>query len=335
MGWFGAVQAQDYHGAKWALALRCRDTDAAALDDAVNKAELLRTHVMRPTWHFVAADDIRWLLALTAPRVHAVNKYYYRKLELDEDTFRRSHIILAETLEGSRFLTRPQVARALEANGIIASGQRLAYILMHAELDALVCSGPLRGKQHTYALLDERVPPAPSLLRDEALAELTRRYFLSHGPATVHDFSWWSGLTVSDVRAGLKFIGSEVEKMEFDGKTYWTGAPFATAEAMEPVIHLLPNYDEHIVAYKDHGPSLDPAACDALSSRTDGPLDAHLVTRAGLIVGGWRRTLEKGGVVVRVHLLIGLRQNERAALDQAAEGYGTFMNLPVALRKVL
>lgn len=331
--WLGAVQAQDYHGAKWALALRSRDADAAAFDGAFNRAEFVRTHVMRPTWHFVAPEDIRWLLALTGSRVHAANAYYYRKLELDQDTFRRSHIILAEALEGSRFLTRPELARAFEAGGIIASGQRLAYLVMHAELDGLVCSGPLRGKQHTYALLDERVPPAPPLLRDEALAELTRRYFLSHGPATVYDFAWWSGLTVSDVRAGLELIGSDVEKMELNGKTYWAGATRATAEAIEPVIHLLPNYDEHVVAYKDHGPSLDPAARDAMRTRTDGPLDAHLVTRAGLIVGGWRRTLEKGGMVVKADLLVGLRQDERAALNQAAEGYGTFMKLPVALRE--
>jgi hypothetical protein len=334
MRWLGAVQAQDYHSAKWALALRIRDADAAALDGAFNKGEFLRIHVMRPTWHFVAPEDIRWLLALTGPRVHAANTYYYRKLELDEDTFRRSHTILAETLEGSHFLTRPELARALEAGGIVASGQRLAYLMMHAELDVLVCSGPLRGKQHTYALLDERVPPAPSLARDEALTELTRRYFISHGPATVHDFAWWSGLTVSDVRTGLDLIGSEVEQMALDGKTYWTGAPVRTTEAVEPVVHLLPNYDEHVVAYKDHGPSLDPAARDALRSRTDGPLDAHLVTRAGLVVGGWRRTLEKGVVVVKADLLVVLRHKEQAALEQAAEGYGRFIRLPVVLRGV-
>ena len=329
--WLGAVQAQDHQGAKWALALRTRDVDSAALDRAFDAGAFLRTHIMRPTWHFVAPQDLRWLLALTSPRVHAVNGHMYRKLELDAAVMRRAHARFTKALRGGRSLTRQDLATVLEAGGIEARGQRLAYVVMHAELSGLLCSGPMRGKQHTYMLLEERVPPAPALARDEALARLARRYFTSHGPATVHDFAWWSGLTVAESRAGVALVDSALECVALDGKTYWTATPIATVDRVEPTVHLLPNYDEHVVAYRDHGPSLDPGAPGALRRRTDGPLDVHLVARDGLIVGGWRRTLEKSSAVVNIDLLVALRRREMTALRRAADDYGRFLGLPVAL----
>ena len=333
--WLGAVQSQDYPGAKWALALRTRAVDDAALDRAFDAGAFLRTHVMRPTWHFVAPEDLRWLLALTSPRVHAVNGHMYRKLELDAALFRRAHARFTRALRGGRSLTRQELAAVLEAGGIEARGQRLAYVVMHAELDGLLCSGPMRGKQHTYMLLEERVAPAPALARDEALARLAQRYFTSHGPATVHDFAWWSGLTVADARESVSLVGSALERVELDGKTYWmAGPPSALVEGDAPAVHLLPNYDEHVVAYRDHGPTLDPATAKALRDRTDGPLDVHLVARDGLVVGGWRRSLEKDSAAVNVDLLIPLRRPERAALRRAADDYGRFVGVPVTLKEV-
>jgi len=330
--WLGAVQAQDYPGATWALAQRTDGIDKAAVDRAFNEGAFLRTHVMRPTWHFVAPEDLRWLLALTGPRVHAVNAYYYRKLELDDATLRRGHGLLAGALQGGRHRTRQELAGVLEAGGIPAQGQRLAYLVMHAELDGLLCSGPRRGNQFTYALLDERVPPVPARTHDEALAMLIRRYFASHGPATVHDFAWWSGLRVSDAKRGLALVRSHVEHMTLNGKTYWMASPApASVELAEPTVHLLPNYDEHVVAYKDHGPSCHPAAMRALHTRGGEGLDAHLIALNGLVVGGWRRVLQTQRVVARTDLLIAFRASERKALHRAAEDYSRFMGLPVAL----
>ena len=331
--WLGAVQAQDYHGAKWGLALRTRGVDSAALDRAFNAGEILRTHVMRPTWHFVAPEDLRWLLDLTSPRVHAVNAYMYRKLELDDEIFQRAHALFRAALAGGHALTRQELAAVLQAHGIAARGQRLAYIVMHAELDGLLCSGALRGKQHTYALLEERVLPVPAMGREEALATLARRYFTSHGPATVHDFAWWSGLTVADARAGLARVAGELEYLSVEGKPYWAARPVVRAQVAEPVVHLLPNYDEHVVAYRDHGPSLDPLARDVLPSRTYGPLDAHLIARNGVLVGGWRRTLHRTRVVVKLDLLVDLTAAEQAAIHQAAADYGRFIGLPIALEE--
>jgi hypothetical protein len=160
VNWLVAVQAQDYFGAKWALGLRLQDAHDAEIDRAFNAGSILRTHVMRPTWHFVMPTDIRWLLALTAPRVHAVNAHRYRELELDDATLKRSRKVLTKALQGEKQLTRDELRDALQAAKIAADGQRLAYIVMAAELDGLICSGARRGKQFTYALLDERVPPA-------------------------------------------------------------------------------------------------------------------------------------------------------------------------------
>jgi hypothetical protein len=172
VGWLVAVQAQDYAGAKWSLGQRARNLTDDGVDAAFNAGRILRTHVLRPTWHFVLPGDIRSLLALTAPRVNAANAYMYRKLELDERTLMKTQDVIGAALGGGRHLTRRQLAEVLRTNGIEASGQRLAYIVMRAELDALVCSGPRNRKQFTYALHDARPPPARALERDEALGGL-------------------------------------------------------------------------------------------------------------------------------------------------------------------
>lgn len=335
--WFGAVQAQDFHGAKWALAQRTDGADDAAVQRAFDDGAILRTHVMRPTWHFVAPADIRWLLGLTAPRVHAVNASYYRKLELDRATLTRGHDIVARALAGGRHRTRTELAAALADAGIHAHGQRLAYLLMHAELDALVCSGPLRGRQFTYALLDERAPRAAVPTPDEALAELTRRYFTSHGPATVHDMRWWSGLTVADVKRGLEMVGGALDAVDVEGRTYWLAAAAGTAAgtaataANAPIVHLLPNYDEHTVAYADHRTSCDPSIHAALRSGAKGALDVHIIVRNGLVIGGWRRVVKKRTIEVTTTLLASFSAADRAAFGRAVARYARFMGTPVSV----
>src|SRR5262245_48950376 len=229
VAWLGAVQSQDYAGAKWAVAQRTKGLIDSDIEQAFAEGEILRTHVMRPTWHFVTPADIRWLLELTAPRVNAVNAYMYWQLELDDALLRRSNAVIAKTLQGGRMCTRAELGVALAEAGIVAEGMRLGYIVHRAELDAVVCSGPRRGKQFTYALLDERAPHARRLQRDEALAELTRRYYNGHGPATTRDFVWWSGLTMADATAGLDMVASDLTHEVIDGQTYyfWAAMPAA------------------------------------------------------------------------------------------------------------
>jgi hypothetical protein len=329
--WFGAVQAQDYGGAKWAIAQRTPGETEAGIDALFDSGAILRTHAMRPTWHFVAPEDIRWLLALTAPRVHAVNAYQYRRLELDGEVFARSQTALARALEGGRELTRTELAGVLQGAGIAASGLRLAYLMMHAELDALLCSGPRRGKQFTYALLDERAPGARSLPRDEALAELATRYFTSHGPALVQDLAWWSSLTAADARAGIGMAGSHLTRETIGGRNYWFAASSMAAGENGSKVHLLPNYDEYLIAYKDYSPVFDPARV-ANTASLERVLGGHLLVVGGRVAGGWRRTLKRDEVAIEIELVAPLRARERAALEVAVERYGHFAGLPAALR---
>ena len=190
VSWLGAVQAQDFLGAKWALGMRMQEATDDVIEQAFSEGKILRTHVMRPTWHFVAPGDIRWLLALTAPRVQTVNSHGYKVFGLDADIFKRSEKAIAKALEGGKQLTREELIKTLGEAGIVTGDVHLVHILMHAELEGLIVSGPRRGKQFTYMLLEERVPAVAPISRDEALFNLTKRYFTSHCPATVQDFVW-------------------------------------------------------------------------------------------------------------------------------------------------
>jgi hypothetical protein len=209
--WLVASQAQDFAGAKWSVGLRTEAANDAAVERAFNEGAILRTHMMRPTWHFVTQEDIRWMLALTAPRVHAVNASRYRQLGLDAATLTKAVTTMTRALEGGHELTRDELRAALARARIGTDGQRMAYILMHAELEAAICSGARRGKQFTYALLDERAPRARVLSREDALAELGARYFASRGPATVQDFAKWSGLTL-EARRGLEAAAPKLRR---------------------------------------------------------------------------------------------------------------------------
>jgi hypothetical protein len=333
VAWLGAVQAQDYPGARWALGQRAPGLTDAAVEAAFNEGAILRTHFMRPTWHFVTPADIRWMVALTAPRVHAVSAYYYRKSELDSGIFRRSRRALERALQSGRQLTRAELASVLRKARIPADGLRLNYLMMQAELDLVICSGARRGKQFTYALLDERVPPARFLMRDEALAELTRRYFTSHGPATVRDFVWWSGLTVRDAKAGLDMVRPALVREMIGDLTYWFAPSRSSAPPACPSAYLLPNYDEYLIAYKDRGHVAGPPGTGGEGLLGDLSFPHHLVVD-GRLAGAWRRRLGAGSVRVEVHLYSRLTPASTRALASAARRYGEFMKTKVTLRVV-
>jgi len=329
VAWLGAVQAQDYSGAKWALGQRVPGATDASVERAFADGAILRTHLMRPTWHFVAPADIRWMLGLTGPRVNAVNAYYYRALGLDEAVFKHSQAVLTRALAGGRDLTRRELDLALQEAGIAAKGPGLAYLVMRAELDGLVCSGPRRGKQFTYVLLDERVPPTGPLDPDQALAELARRYFTGHGPATLRDFVWWSGLTAADARLGIELVGSHLARETIDGKTYWL-SPSATPPEMPTAAYLLPNYDEYTIAYKERGAFFDAQQARGLGPRDREPFN-HAIVVGGRVVGTWKATPKRDVVVVDSRLFVELSETEKHALAAAVERYGAFRGLPAVL----
>ena len=327
----GAVQAQDYSASKWGLAQRTRGLTDDQIEKEIDDGTIVRTHILRPTWHFVAAADVGWMLALSAPRVHTANAYWYRWLEVDEAVARRSRTVLTKALRGKQ-LTRAELGHALGSAKIqITDSRRLAAIVMRAELDGVICSGARRGKQFTYALLEERVARPTALERDAALFELARRYFTTRGPATVDDFAWWSGLTKADAKRGVDAAESQLEHELIDGRSYWFPAAARAARISSVLAHLLPNYDEYFVGLKDRSAFGARLKASGVVARTNA-LSGNVLIIGGQIVGGWRRTLARRTLVVELRLLIRLREAERRAVAAAVQRFGDFLALPVKIR---
>src|SRR5216684_2979400 len=329
--WLAAVQSQDYGAAKWALAQRSRGTTDVELDRLFDQGAILRTHVLRPTWHFVLPEDIGWLLALTGPRVRAGLRARYRELELDDKIADRAETLFTVALAGGSHLTRGELGEVLRAGRISPDGQRLPHLIMRAELDALIASGPRRGKQFTYALLEERVPKPRALDRDEAVAELTLRYFQSHGPAQVQDFVWWSGLRKADARAGIALAGGALDHQTIEGKDYWFDAAARPPGKATMFAHLLPNFDEYTVAYRDRAEILHPDRPFEAKLFSFGSLLSNVVTVGGRVRGSWRRTVARAGIQLEVQPLDRFTRAETDAVEGAASRFARFLERPVEL----
>ena len=329
VAWLGAAQAQEYGPAKWALGLRMSGagTTDAAIERAISRGRLLRTHVLRPTWHFVTPADIRWMLELTAPRVHRRMSPYDRQLGLDARVMVRAAGVFERALRDGQYLTRAELGSHLERAGLPYKGMHLAHVAMYAELEGVMCSGPRRGKEFTYALLAERAPGARSLPRDEALAVLTRRYFQSHGPATARDFSWWSGLTMPDVLQGLAMI--EARRLELDGRPYWTTGRALHRRPHRRTVQLLPVYDEYLVAYRDRGAV--PHAGATIQSRRGAVTFWHALVIAGQVCGTWKTHETARGLVLDLVPLRALSGPEQRSVSREVARYGRFLGRPVSL----
>jgi len=333
VSWMVAMQAQDYLGAKWAIGLRAPGCNDANVDHAFNEGHILRTHVLRPTWHFVSPADIRWLLALSAPRVQAVNAHYYRKLGLDAKVLNKSCAMLHRALEGGEHLTRAEIGTHLKRAKIPADGIKLAFLMIHAELEGAICSGPRRGQQFTYALLDDRVKKsAKPKTRDEALAELLLRYFASHGPATARDFSWWSGFTITDTNKAIASVQPALESTKIGDLVYWSAEPPKMTRKKTPAF-LLPNYDEYLIAYKDRGAFVEQGRSDNLDARTNSALSNHLVIE-GKLAGNWSRTMAPNTLRVQIAPYKKLLPAQTRVVASAADCYGEFLGLKPSLTVV-
>jgi hypothetical protein len=262
------------------------------------------------------------MLELTAPRVQRIMASYDRQIGLEPTVMTRAAGVLEQALGDSGCLTRQELGPHLRRAGVPAGNRELAHIAMYAELEGLICSGPRRGKQSTYALLADRAPAAKRLQPDEALAELTKRYFRSHGPATVRDFVWWSGLTSADAKRGLEMI--RARHREEEGLRYWTvgrdprSAPRATSS-----VHLLPIYDEYLVAYRDLRAVPRPAYLMGNFQ--------HSLVIGGQVAGTWRPSASAKRVTVNVETLRRLTSTERRGLAREVARYQRFLGVPVSL----
>lgn len=323
--WFGAVQGQDYNAALWGIGLRTRGARQSDVEQAVAAREIVRTWPMRNTLHFVAAGDIRWMLELLAPRMMAATLARHRELELDDKIFARAEQVIVQALAGGRRLTRPAIYRALGAAGIATRANRGTHILAHLSLRRILCFGPRDDKHATVVLLDEWVPNAQSLARAAALAELALRYFQSHGPATAHDFAWWSGLTIGDARAGIEAVQPRLVSETVAGKTLWlvaaaSGRRGATSQQRA---HLLPAFDEYTVAYRDRSAVLDPEY--ALRVNAGGGVFKPIVVLDGRVVGTWTRTADRTGTHITIAPFGRVNAEKRHLVEGAAARYGRFI----------
>ncbi|MES3019594.1 MAG: winged helix DNA-binding domain-containing protein [Bacteroidota bacterium] len=318
-----AIQAQEYAMSKWAVGLRVPGSKDQDVENAFNAGSILRTHIMRPTWHFVAKEDIRWMIQLTAPRVHQSNSFTYRQMELDTPTLVKCTRTLEKSLTGGKFLTRSALNSDLKQKGISAEGIRLSAIMMYAELEGVICSGPRDGKQFTYALLEERVPAIKPISDEEALNKLTNRYFKSRGPATLHDFATWSGLTLKQSREGIANLGPGFSKEIIDGKDYIFETRDYELTNTDQTSFLMPDYDEYGMSYKDRSALMNPRNKGRTISR-ENPIFNRMIVLKGRIEGTWSRSLKGNSVQVDTYPFVKLNNTETKALENAVRRYVEF-----------
>jgi len=332
VAWLGAVQAQDYLGALWAVGLRLVDATERDIERALAERRIVRTWPMRGTLHFVAAADARWMTELLAPRPAAAAAGRLRSYGIDGAVLSRARRVLVRHLEGGRRLTRPAAYRVLQNAGIAPAGQRGLHILWRLAQDCVVCFGPRDGKQHTFVLFDEWLPRAKALPREEALAALARRYFVSHGPATLRDFAWWSGLTLADARHAILLAGDRIREELFDGDRYWSASDDAARAKARRGTHILPAFDEFLVGYTHRSASIDGPTSRRI--RGGGIVDP-VVVRDGRVVGTWGRRTGRREVVCSVRPLVRLDGATSKGLSRALQRYARFLGLDLVARGVI
>lgn len=320
--WMGAVQAQDYRMAKWAVGCRTASTDATQIEAALNRGDILRTHLLRPTWHFVSSKDLRWMLSLTADRIRAANESFARgtDAEFTPRLLSRSLELLQKTLEGNKHRTKEEIGEALNQRGIPLSQYALRHLLMRAETDGVVCSGADKKGTATYALLDERAPHGEEPSREEALARLARIYFRSHSPATLADFTWWSGLTATEARRAVASIAEALSTEYFGDREFFVFRNAAAAAPPCDTTHLLPAYDQYLIGYKDRSDVL--AKEHTAKAFNSYGIFQPVILCDRQIVGNWKRTAGRGNVTIQTTLWVNAVPK---ALDAAIARYRSFI----------
>ncbi|HPF52725.1 MAG TPA: winged helix DNA-binding domain-containing protein [Draconibacterium sp.] len=324
VSWMGAMQAQDFYMSQWAVGVRMSDASESTINSAIDNAEIIRTHALRPTWHFVSPDDIYWMLDLSAPRIKTAMKSRDRELGLTESIFKKSNKILLTILAGDNHLTRAEIISEFQRERIPVDDNRASHLFVRAEIDKIICSGKLKGKKQTYALLSERVKNPKVLNRDEALAELAKRYFTSHGPTTLHDFNWWSGLNITETKQALEMVKSNLSSETVGDHTYW----FANFQP-EPVIennevYLLPAFDEFLISYKDRSASL--TFDDHKKAVSNNGMFWPVIVQNGSVIGIWKRIINKDKVALETVFFKKVNKTTKRSIEKAFSSYGDFIN---------
>jgi hypothetical protein len=326
VAWMGAMQAQDYAMSKWAVGVRLPNSTEKTIEAALDKGEVIRTHVLRPTWHLVAADDLRWMLALTAPQIKAGMKSRNKELGLTEAILLKSRKVLEKTLRDGNHSTREELIAALNKANIGTDENRASHIFMEAELESLICSGATKNGKQTFSLLEERIPATQPLGRDEALASLAGRYFSSHGPAALEDFDWWSGLSAGDAKRALEMVKSDFASEVVEGKTYWFAqANFKSKESA----FLLPAFDEFIISYKDRGATL--TFKNHKQAVSNNGMFYPTVVVNGETIGVWKRAIKKDRAIVEFAYFTKPKPALQKLIETVSVRYGEFLGRKVEM----
>ena len=320
--WMGAMQAQDYAMAKWAIGLRLPNSTNQEIEAAINNAEIIRTHLLRPTWHFVSSDDIFWMLELTAPQIKATMKSRRNQLGLSETIYAKSNTIIENALRGGKHLIREDLLAELGKAKIALDENRASHLLVQAELDGIVCSGSIKGGKQTYALLDERIPRTKTFIKDEALAKLAKKYFTSHGPATLQDFTWWSGLSVSDARKAIENVKSDFIPERINSQIYWFPSEYSTPKGDEGLIFPLPAFDEFIIGYTDRRATLGE---DLNKIVISNGVFRPVIVVSGHVTGIWKRMIRKDKVSVEIGCFRKPDITTKNLIEKAFQQYGRFL----------
>ncbi len=326
----GAIQAQDFAMAKWALGVRMAGSSIAKIEESYNRGEILRTHLMRPTWHFVSARDIQWILELTAPRIRAAMRSRDRELELSEALFSKSNNIIERLVSGGKSATREDFAIEFKNAGINTGGNRLSHLLVHAELEGILCSGPIRDKKLTYASFASRAVGRKFLTREESLAELAKRYFQSRYPATQYDFAWWSGLQQKDARTGIESIRGDFYTETIGSLEYIFPDTFPSGDPVGKSVHLLPAYDEYLISYRDRSASLPQGKADVTISANG--IFYPVVVVDGLVKGVWKQSVQKGVARIDTTLFDKPEMPLREEIEKKGYELGIFLDKKTEVR---
>lgn len=328
--WMGAMQAQDFAMAKWAIGSRVANSTIIDINKAFDEGEIIRTHLMRPTWHIVSSTDIHWILDLTAPRIQSSLQSRHNELDLNKEVLRKANRIIEKELSEKGFQSREKLALQLSEAGIKTDENRLSHILFNAELEKLICSGPQIKNKQSYALLDVRVPKTQNYAHDEALAELAKRYFSSHGPATLKDFTWWSGLSITEARKALDYVKTMFISETIKSETYWFSESLNGATNNQSSIFLLPAYDEFLISYADRSASI---------SKVDNPKAIYnngvfrpVIIENGQVIGIWKRTIKNSFALIEFDVWQQPTPQIKEKLEAATINFELFLEMEIRIR---
>lgn len=328
VAWMGAIQAQEYTMAKWAIGIRLKSATLRAVEEALVKGEIIRTHLLRPTWHFVTAEDLPWIWQLCAPRIRAAYQSYARNLGISEELYLTCNRLIEQLILEKGHLTKQEIGIALAEKGISFTPAHLYCFLFRAETDAIVCSGIDKNSKATYALWNERIPSTPHLTKEEALTRLASRYFQSHSPASLQDFTWWSGLSMTEARKAIGCIEDELSCEAFGAASFYIhrSCSFSASDALhEPdaVFHFLPSYDEYLISYKDRSRVIDPVHYPKAFNRYG--VFYPVILYKGEIVGNWNKSVKKGKATIQMSFFREKVSIPDALMESAERRYRTFI----------